>query len=58
MDLVRNFVGQELFWAPVKMLKAQYELYAGDRLLATLDISNWSSKADAVAAEGALEIRE
>lgn len=48
-------VGQALTWVPTATFKARYELIAPDSTtLATLDMSNWSSKANAIVPEGTL----
>ncbi len=51
--------GQELTWVPTMAFKARYDLVAPDsRVLATLDMSNWTSKAQASVSEGTLFIRK
>lgn len=48
-------VGQTLTWVPTTAFKARYELIAPDHTtLATLDMSNWTSKATALVPEGTL----
>lgn len=48
-------VGQTLTWVPTAILKARYDLIAPDNAaLATLDLSNWTTKADARVPEGTL----
>ncbi len=52
-------VGQELTWTPTAAFKARYDLVAPDStILATLDMSNWTSKAHATAPEGTLFMRK
>ncbi len=58
MPAIRDFIGQELLWSPTKFLKDQYELSVSDIVLATLDVSQWSSKAIATSAEGTIEIKK
>ncbi len=48
-------IGQELTWVPTAAFKARYDLITPDnRPLATLDMSNWTSKANAYVPEGTL----
>lgn len=48
-------VGQTLTWVPIAALKARYDLIAPDNTpLATLDMSSWTSKANALVPEGTL----
>src|SRR5256885_5806111 len=50
-----SFVGQVLTWVPTATFKDRYDLIAADGTrLATLDMSNWTSKADAHVPEGIL----
>jgi hypothetical protein len=50
-----NFVGQPLTWKPTAILKDNYSLVAlNNEVLATLDMSNWSSKASARVPGGVL----
>jgi hypothetical protein len=52
---LRYLVGQTLTWMPTATFKAQYSLMAPDgATLATLDMSNWTSKANARVPEGTL----
>jgi hypothetical protein len=54
-----NFVGLPLTWVPTAVLKDRYDLIAPDNTtLATLDMSNWSSKATAHVPEGTLFLRK
>lgn len=48
-------VGQTLTWVPTAALKARYDLITSDNTtLATLDMSSWTSKANARVPEGTL----
>ena len=48
-------VGQPLTWVPTAAFKARYDLIAPDNTtLATLDMSSWTSKANALVPEGTL----
>lgn len=49
-----EFVGQELLWQPTAMMKARYELIAGDAIIASFDMSNWTNEAMAQTPEGML----
>lgn len=52
-------VGQELTWVSTEAFKARYNLVAPDStILATLDMSNWTSKAHATVPEGTLFMRK
>lgn len=52
---LNSFVGQPLTWLPTATFKTRYDLVAPDNTtLATLDMSNWSSKANAFVPEGNL----
>lgn len=52
---LRYLIGQELTWIPTATFKARYDLIAPDNTtLATLDMSNWTSKANATVPEGTL----
>jgi hypothetical protein len=52
-------VGQELTWVPTATFKSRYDLIAPDgKALATLDMSNWTSKAYATVPEGTLFLRK
>jgi hypothetical protein len=52
-------IGQELTWVPTAALKSRYSLIALDNTpLATLDMSNWTSKANATVPEGTLFIQK
>ncbi len=52
---LRYLIGQELTWVPTAALKARYDLIALDNTpLATLDMSNWTSRANAFVPEGTL----
>ena len=52
-------VGQEMNWVPTTAFKARYDLVAPDSaILATLDMSNWTSKAHATVPEGTLFMRK
>ncbi len=54
-----NLVGQELIWIPTALFKSRYDLTASDgRKLATLDMSNWNSKAHATVSGEAFFIRK
>ena len=54
-----SFIGQTLTWVPTTAFKARYDLIASDSTtLATLDMSNWSSKANALVPEGSLFIHK
>jgi hypothetical protein len=54
-----SFVGQALTWVPAAAFKTRYDLIAPDSTtLATLDMSNWTSKANALVPEGTLFIRK
>jgi hypothetical protein len=51
--------GQELTWIPTATFKSRYDLIGPDsRVLATLDMSNWTSKAHATVPEGTLFLRK
>jgi len=52
MTPIYQFAEQELFWVPATMQKQLYELTAGSTILATLDMSNWTSSALALTSEG------
>lgn len=58
MTPIHKFVGQDLLWSPSMTLRQQYELLAGDTVLAQLDMSNWTSAAQAVVAEGTYIIKQ
>ena len=48
-------IGQELTWVPTAAFKARYDLISPDNTpIATLDMSNWTSKANAFVPEGTL----
>ena len=50
-----TFIGQTLTWVPTAALKARYDLITPDNTtLATLDMSSWTSKANALVPEGTL----
>lgn len=50
-----TFIGQTLTWVHTAVLKARYDLIAPDNTtLATLDMSSWTSKANALVPEGTL----
>jgi hypothetical protein len=52
------FIGQTLTWVPTATFKARFDLTAPDgSVLASLDLSNWSSKAQAQVPEGNLFLR-
>ena len=52
-------IGQPLTWIPTATFKARYNLIAPDNTtLATLDMSNWTSKAHASVPEGTLFIQK
>ena len=52
---LRYLIGQSLTWVPTAALKDRYDLIAPDKTtLATLDVSNWTSKANALVPEGTL----
>ena len=54
-----NLVGQELTWVPTALFKSRYDLTAPDgRILATVDMSNWNSKAHATVSEENFFIRK
>ncbi len=55
MTPIHKFVDQDLLWTPSAAFRQQYELLAGDMVLATLDMSNWNTAAQAVTAEGKLQ---
>ncbi len=57
MTPIHEFVGQDLLWVPTATFRNQYELIAGNTVLATLDMSNWTTAAHAVTAEGHFSIR-
>jgi hypothetical protein len=53
MKPLRDFIGQELRWVHPRILKREYEFYAGDELIATLGWPKaFSSQALAEAADG------
>jgi hypothetical protein len=54
---IRKFAGQNLLWTPSAAFRQQYELLAGDMVLATLDMSNWTIAAQAVTAEGSYDLK-
>jgi hypothetical protein len=54
---IHKFAGQDLLWTPSAALKHQYELLAGETVLATLDMSSWISAAQAVTADGSFIIK-
>jgi hypothetical protein len=54
---IHKFAGQDLLWTPSAALKHQYELLAGETVLATLDMSSWTSAAQAVTADGSFIIK-
>jgi hypothetical protein len=48
-------IGQPLIWVPTATFKTRYDLIAPDNTtLATLDMSNWTSRAHATVPEGTL----
>jgi hypothetical protein len=50
-----SLVGQSLTWVPTAAFKARYDLITPDNtILATLDMSNWTSRANALVPEGTL----
>lgn len=52
---LNSFVGQTLTWVPTAAFKDRYALIAPDNsTLAELDMSSWSSKANALVSEGTL----
>ncbi|GCE14490.1 hypothetical protein [Tengunoibacter tsumagoiensis] len=52
-------VGQTLTWTPTAILKTRYDLIGPEAVpLASLDMSNWSSKANATVPEGTLFIKK
>jgi hypothetical protein len=54
-----SFAGQALTWVPTAAFKARYDLIAPDSTtLATLDMSSWTSKANAHVPEGTLFIHK
>ena len=57
MTPIHEFVGQDLLWTPSAAFRQQYELLAGDIELATLDMSNWTTTAQAVTAEGSYSLK-
>ncbi len=55
---IHKFADQNLLWTPSTVLKQQYELLAGDTVLAMLDMSNWALAAQAILAEGKYTIKQ
>ncbi|MBV9712879.1 MAG: hypothetical protein JO011_18415 [Ktedonobacteraceae bacterium] len=52
---LQYLIGQELTWIPTASFKTRFDLIApGNSTLATLDMSNWSTKANATVPEGTL----
>jgi hypothetical protein len=52
-------VGETLTWVPTTAFKARYDLIAPDNTtIATLDMSSWTSKANALVPEGTLFMRK
>jgi hypothetical protein len=50
-----SLVGQTLTWVPTAALKARYDLITPENTtLATLDMSSWTSKANALVPEGTI----
>jgi hypothetical protein len=55
MPPLSSLVGKPLTWVPTAVFKSRYDLIApGNTALASLDMSNWSSKATAQVPEGTL----
>ncbi len=55
---LNNLIGQTLTWVPTAALKARYDLTTPEgETLASLDMSNWNSKAHAVVPAGTLFMR-
>jgi hypothetical protein len=56
---LQYLIGQELTWVPTATFQSRYDLVALDTTpLATLDMSNWTSKASATVPEGTLFIQK
>jgi len=55
---IHKFVDQDLLWSPSAVLRQHYELLAGDTVLALLDMSDWTSAALAIVAEGKYSIKQ
>ncbi len=55
---IYKFAGQDLLWTPSTALRQHYELLARDTVLAMLDMSNWTTAAQAILAEGKYSIRQ
>ena len=58
MTPIHKFAGQNLLWTPSTAFRQHYELLARDLVLATLDMSNWTTAAQAVIAEGKYTIKQ
>lgn len=57
MNLLRMFLGQEIYWENTAIFASKYQLVAGNELLATLDVASWGKDATAEAAEGVTTIQ-
>jgi hypothetical protein len=58
MTPIHKYTGQDLLWTPSAASRQQYELLAGDTVLAMLDMSNWALAAQASIAEGKYSIKQ
>lgn len=54
MPSLRDLIGQEMTWVPTATFKTRFDLVTGDTTIASLDMSNWTTKATATVPEGTL----
>lgn len=57
MPSLRDYIGQEMTWVPTATFKSRFDLVVGDTILASLDMSDWTSKATATVPEGMLMLQ-